>query len=140
MKRSPLPRKRAKPRVPGLQARIAALKQGKTATRLPKRISAYRKRQRAEDVSDYWEWIGHQPCLICGVLNVQVAHLGENAGMGMKCSGWEVGPLCIEHHTEGPHSHHKLGKGFWKAHGLDRAEIIARYQARFQDYLRAKGV
>jgi hypothetical protein len=64
-------------------------------------------------------------------LKIEAAHVGER-GLGQKCPDRQTLPLCIEHHTAGPHSHHKLGRGFWSFWKLDRYELIAEFNARYE--------
>ena len=81
------------------------------------------------EILRYWAWIRTQPCAVCGCRRgIEAAHVGLR-GMGQKCDGREVIPLCaLGHHREGPESHHRLGKRFWERHGLDRYEVIGRYR------------
>ena len=93
------------------------------------------------EVRAYWEWIREQPCAVpgCGVRRLppfrnplmDVAHVGVR-GIGQKCSGWEVIPLCRKHHRRGyPQSHHTLGKRFWSFNGLEREQSIRHYKALY---------
>jgi hypothetical protein len=78
------------------------------------------------EILAYWDWIRKQPCAVCGVRRwIHAAHVGLR-GLGQKCSGWEVLPLCKRHHDRGmPHSHHTLGKR------LDRYALIRSFQERY---------
>lgn len=60
----------------------------------------------------------------------EAAHVGQR-GLSQKCSDRETIPLCAFHHRTGPESHHRLGKLFWKHHGLDRYELIRELQSQF---------
>lgn len=98
---------------------------------------------------DYLAFIASQPCVVCilpwrangsGVAfsNVQqsrteVAHVGDR-GFSVKCSDRETIPLCAWHHRAGPESHHRLGKRFWAAWGLDKEALISHYQKAFEDH------
>jgi hypothetical protein len=93
------------------------------------------------EILAYWEWIRKQRCAVpgCGVRRLppfrnplmDVAHVGVR-GIGQKCSGWEVIPLCRKHHRRGfPVSHHTLGKRFWKVHNLDRVQSIRVLRERY---------
>ncbi len=52
------------------------------------------------------------------------AHHAGARGFGRKCSDREAVPLCLGHHLDGPNAVHRLGKKFWKTHGLDRYSLI----------------
>lgn len=80
------------------------------------------------EILAYWDWIRTQPCAVCGVRwRIEAAHVGLR-GLGQKCDGWEILPLCQAHHAQGfPDSHHELGKGFWGFHGLERYAAIRKY-------------
>jgi hypothetical protein len=84
------------------------------------------------EVLAYWDWIRQQPCVVCGVRRfIQAAHVGLR-GLGQKCNGWEVLPLCKIHHDRGfPLSHHVLGKRFWLVHRLDRYALISALKQRY---------
>jgi hypothetical protein len=81
-----------------------------------------------DDILAYWDWIRAQPCAVCGGRRgIEAAHVGLR-GLGQKCDGWEVLPLCKTHHARGlPASHHTLGKKFWSFHNLDRYPAIRKY-------------
>lgn len=53
--------------------------------------------------------------------------------MGQKCSDRQTLPLCgLEHHREGPSSHHKLGKLFFTRHGIDRDSLIETLNQQYE--------
>ena len=93
----------------------------------------------------YLAWLHEQPCVLCAyrypgpgpTLSVQLsrteaAHVGVR-GLSQKSSDRDAIPLCgIEHHREGKYSIHKLGKDFWKFHGIDRDALIAELNAEYQ--------
>ena len=81
------------------------------------------------EILAYWDWVREQPCAVCrSRFRVEAAHVGMR-GLAQKCNGFEVIPLCRWHHGRGfPESHHTLGKRFWGYFGLDRYEVIGRYQ------------
>lgn len=104
---------------------------------------------------DYLEWITSLFCAACEVTVVarsaevsypyacqvslmrqkshsEAAHVGER-GLGQKCSDRETIPLCAEHHRTGQDAHHVLGKRFWEHHGLDKAGIISRLNAEYEN-------
>lgn len=60
----------------------------------------------------------------------EAAHVGDR-GLSQKCPDLETLPLCRWHHTEGPESHHRLGKRFWQVWGLDRDALVKELQARY---------
>jgi hypothetical protein len=89
------------------------------------------------EVLKYWEWIRQQPCCVCVSLGMkqrsktEVSHVGAR-GLGQKCVGQEVLPLCAYgHHREGILSHHKLSKRFWIVHGLNRFQLLLDFQERY---------
>ncbi len=61
----------------------------------------------------------------------EAAHTGKR-GLSQKAPDREAIPLCKWHHTEGPESHHRLGKAFWNKWGIDRDELIAELQSRYE--------
>jgi len=83
----------------------------------------------------YLDWIREKPCLICERQDTpstaEAAHVGER-GLSQKCPDSEAIPLCVFHHREGPHAHHKLGKRFWVLYGIDKDAIIARLNAEYE--------
>lgn len=86
----------------------------------------------------YRKFIRSLGCVICRdsvPVNVQssvteCAHIGER-GLGQKCSDRETAPFCAWHHRIGPESHHRLGKGFWTHHNIDKDNLIASLQALY---------
>jgi hypothetical protein len=67
----------------------------------------------------------------------EFAHVSSR-GLGQLCDDLGGLPLCgDEHHRNGPHSHHKLGRRFWAFHDLDRQALILEAQGR---YIAAGGV
>jgi hypothetical protein len=110
-------------------------------TRTPiRRVRRGPPRRGTEVDEPYKMWIRKQPCVVCEAmrilsyrftfLTIEAAHVGER-GLGQRCPDRQCLPLCIEHHTAGPHSHHVLGKRFWSHFGLDRFELIADFNRRF---------
>lgn len=87
----------------------------------------------------YLKWIREQPCAVpgCAVASPTIyareaAHVGMR-GMSQKCADREAIPLCAWHHRLGPQSHHRAGKRFWSLHSIDREELIAYYNNRFEE-------
>lgn len=101
MKRTPVKRKRSKPR-----------------------------RGRILD-SKYLKFITEQPCLITAQMGgvcggkVEAHHAGDH-GFGQKADDSTAVPLCNFHHLYGPCAVHVLGKRFWKFWELDRDAEIKR--------------
>lgn len=62
----------------------------------------------------------------------EAAHVGPIRGLRQKCSDYSAIPLRTEYHTEGPHSHHVLGKKFWAFHDIDRDSLIRELNARYK--------
>jgi hypothetical protein len=61
----------------------------------------------------------------------EAAHVGDR-GLSQKCPDRQAIPLCKWHHTEGPESHHRLGKQFWATWGIDRDALLAQLQERYE--------
>jgi len=87
----------------------------------------------------YCRWIRTQPCVVCSKWGlrmqgyagfVECAHVGMR-GLRQKCDDRETIPLCVWHHRTGPHSVH-AGKGFWSHWKLNRYELIAEFNRRFE--------
>lgn len=87
------------------------------------------------------EWIRQQPCLISTILGekqegpTEAAHVGDR-GLGRKCPDSQTIPLSRKYHTQGPLSHHRLGKSFWAVWRLDREETIRRFQKLYAAHVR----
>lgn len=62
---------------------------------------------------------------------VEAAHVGLR-GLGIRCPDRQAIPLCMWHHTMGPESHHVLGRKFWDRWELDRWELIAEFNERYE--------
>lgn len=107
MKRSPIKRKRSKPR-----------------------------RGRVVDRS-YREFIASLPCCVCEKwgtkqdARTEAAHVGVR-GIGQKCSDRDTLPICGRHHRNGRFSHHVMGKGFWEFWGIVIEDEIAKYNRRYE--------
>ncbi len=65
------------------------------------------------------------------VQRIEAHHAGDH-GMGQKCPDREAIPLCVAHHTEGPHAIHVLGKKFWEFHRIDKADLIKRLNETYE--------
>ncbi len=61
------------------------------------RKSKYARRQRDHA---YFAWIRSLPCLVCGRIPSEAAHLGTRS-FGQKCSDRHSGPLCAWDHRLG---------------------------------------
>lgn len=88
----------------------------------------------------YLRWIRKLPCVVCAAWALKIsgyygwteaAHVGER-GLGQKCADTEALPLCVWHHRMGPKSVHVLGRKFWEFWKLDRYQLIAKHNQRFQ--------
>lgn len=85
----------------------------------------------------YLQFIRDQPCIVCALLHViqryrtEASHIGER-GLSQKCPDREAIPLCVEHHREERQSAHVMGKRFWSFHGLDKKELIERFNKQYQ--------
>ena len=89
--------------------------------------------------SAYLRWIRTLPCVVCWQLRPlrqfaasEAAHVGER-GLGQKCADTQTVPLCPYHHRTGPLSAHAMGKRFWVYWRLNRFELIADYNRRFEE-------
>ncbi len=102
------------------------------------------KRKTGRD-PEYLEWIRSLACVVCarvawrrtseGVKQdtpTEAAHVGTR-GLSQKCPDRETIPLCAYHHRTGTYALHRLGKNWWKLHGIDRDALIAELQKRFQE-------
>lgn len=89
--------------------------------------------ERSGDVDrKYREWLKRQPCVVCGRTPCDPAHVGLR-GLGMRCPDREAISLCAGHHRRDgwPDSQHRLGRRFFEYHGLNRNEIIAELNRRY---------
>jgi hypothetical protein len=85
----------------------------------------------------YREWVGTQPCAVCGSFGwIEAAHTGGR-GLNQKADDWRCIPLCRFHHQWSVSSLHKLGpvrfSAVWK---LDVKVLI---QELHEMYLGASG-
>ena len=113
----------------------------KRAKPIPKK----RLRPRRGPVRDakYLAWIRTQPCAteVVHFGRIEAAHVGPR-GLSQKCSDREAIPLCSWHHRFGQLSYHRIGKRFWKVHNLDREQLIADLNRRYdfnRDYQEEHG-
>jgi len=88
------------------------------------------RRERGLEDPKYLKFIRSLPCAICGACLVEAAHVGVR-GFGIRCSDRETIPLCPGHHRTRRDAHHVLGKQFWEYHGVDRWELIQRYNSAY---------
>jgi len=98
-------------------------------------------RRGSEPDAKYLKWIRKQPCVVCSawdikpvryvLIRIEAAHVGLR-GMSQMAPDRQTIPLCLTHHTLGPHSHHRIGKLFWEHWGLNRFELIAEFNARYE--------
>lgn len=99
------------------------------------------KKSRPEKDPEYLRWLRSQPCAIetCSSQYhfrpqdmIEAAHIGEIRGLRQKCSDREAIPLCVDHHRNGPVSHHVLGKTFFLYWSFNRKELINKYNERYE--------
>lgn len=97
-------------------------------------------RQDPKQDSDYRTWLRTLPCIVCTAWKfnikgyagfIECAHFGSR-GLGQKCSDREALPLCVWHHRTGPKAVHVLGRNFWMHWKLDRYELIAEHNRKFE--------
>lgn len=93
----------------------------------------------------YLEWIHTLECIIpeCTSRNlhkwadvsgsrIEAAHIGMR-GLSQKCPDREAMPICAFHHREGPQALHRLGKKFWEFWGIDRDDLIAELNKKYDE-------
>lgn len=95
------------------------------------------QRQPREKDGVYLQALRRVPCVICGALPCDAAHLRftnlsvgrRNPGMGMKSHDRFANPLCREHHK----AQHDAGDEakWWAAHNLDPDALAAGHYAAF---------
>lgn len=113
-----------------------------TRTPVRKRRIGGPRRGSGEEDPKYLKWIRLQSCVVCSAWDlkpvryvsrrVEAAHVGPK-GMSQLCPDRETLPLCVWHHTEGPQSHHgPLGRNFWTHWELNRFELIADFNRRYE--------
>jgi hypothetical protein len=97
----------------------------------------------------YLDWIRSLPCVLCfrhsyssgdvwqypgdfaRYRRAEAAHVGTR-GLSQKSLDRQAIPLCIEHHRTGKASAHVLGKKFWTFWGIDKDELIAELNNRYE--------
>jgi hypothetical protein len=89
---------------------------------------------------DYLAWIRALPCAVqddeipggspCG--GPITAHHAGDHGSSQKAPDRTAIPLCFEHHQNGKHAAHVLGKKFWRFHGIRRNWLIRRLNAAYE--------
>lgn len=75
------------------------------------------------------EWVGNQPCVVCGVRLCVNAHT-RTGGTGRKADYWTIIPLCHWHHAES----HQGVKTFSAKYNLDLAVEAQLTQYRWTSY------
>lgn len=134
MKRTPLDRKTpmvrlSRPRV-GIQA--AKPPANPKARRNPKRRSGGVPENPA-----FLKFIRTLPCILHGDPRhvcsgrIEAAHIGWGRGRGQKAPDETAVPMCSSLHRTGEFAQHKTPKTFWQYWKLDRAALMAKYQAAF---------
>ena len=103
--------------------------------------AAYAAEAREGDL--YLRYLHDLPCVVCALLQAsrsdvvqryptEAAHIGSR-GLSQKCPDREAIPLCAcEHHREGSNSAHVMGRRFWTFWGLDKEELIQRYNREYE--------
>lgn len=108
--------------------------------RIRQRQPIRRRRKRTPVDEPFRAFVLALPCAAFGLLDsspcqgaVQPHHAGVR-GLRQKAPERTIIPLCSAHHDRRmPHSAHTLGKGFWEFHGLEKDELIADYNRRFEE-------
>lgn len=83
-----------------------------------------RQREPRERDNKRLAWLRTQPCVICGAVNTEAAHIRvgsighgkRDTGMAEKPSDKWTLPLCNAHHRE---QHETAEMAFWKKYGID---------------------
>lgn len=89
--------------------------------------------------SAFLEFIRLLPCILLGNTDhtcggkVEAAHIGTGAGVGQKAPDETAVPMCGRAHRTERYAHHRIPKSFFRHWGLDRDELIARFQKLFQN-------
>lgn len=115
LRRTPLPRKRLKPRRKGQDA--PRIKPGHLDD--PKHLAKVRT----------------LPCAVCGQMPSEAHHPKglEFCGKGQKASDHDAFPLCPACHRTGPNAFHALGKRAWEALYGPQRDHAARTRARLME-------
>jgi len=97
--------------------------------------------KRTRDFS-FISWIKSQPCVVCEKHSLHLfakrfspsqAHHAGHRGLSQRADDRTCIPLCWTHHDRNsPHSVHTLGRKFWQFYRLDRAEVIAEMNRRYE--------
>ena len=117
------------------------MKRGKPIARTTRVKPVNKERKAAEFERTYGgkprvEWGKDQPCLICGNIPSENAHVPSRSGMSRKGDAKHTVPLCAWHHTDGDDSLHALNKaGFNAKHGLDLDHEAAIHNARWLQHV-----
>jgi hypothetical protein len=108
-----------------------------------------RRKNRQRDKA-FLAWIHLQPCAVAAALVAPLnmgatrtlivagcsgritAHHAGTRGLMQKADDRTAIPLCEAHHQHGPKAVHRIGKQFWNSHGIDRDELIAGLNAKFE--------
>ncbi len=81
----------------------------------------------------YKKFVRGFACCVCGsTRRVEAAHQGPH-GLSTKSDDMLCLPLCVECHTAGPRSLHKLGPlEFARVHGLDVPALTRKFNSLFE--------
>lgn len=82
---------------------------------------------RAYGSADRVAWFRAQPCLVCGALPSENAHV-RSGGMGRKADARWIVPLCGVHHS----AHHAGAKSFEAQYGVDLLAQAHIWDARWE--------
>ncbi len=86
----------------------------------------------------FMAWIKFQQCIVCESqhqpnFNAVYAHHAGHRAFARKADDRTCIPLCWRHHDRGSsQSIHALGKRFWVTYGLDRTQVIAELNERYE--------
>ena len=129
--------KRLAPRKVALSARILKARSSGNAeavedARPDRHVNSYLRQKKQNHWKEYKRFISEKPCIVTGKFGVDVAHCGPKGASNKSDDRWCL-PISAEYHRwdGGPRSHHKLGKLFWDAHGLDRNALVKSFNESF---------
>lgn len=86
----------------------------------------------------FMSWVRAQPCIVCErqhsphLTRTYAHHAGQRA-FARKADDRTCIPLCWKHHDRlSPVSIHTLGVRFWSVYELDRNQVIAEINERYE--------
>jgi len=139
----------SRPRVPGsIKTPLEVVTHQTTSTDGLKRATAQKKKPlRFGGIPQnpkYLAFIRTQPCILNGLATkfdlyrhvcsgvIEAAHTGMR-GMKQKGADESALPMCCNAHRTGIGAHHKTGRKFWEIWGIDRAQLVAKYNLKFAE-------